>query len=54
MNQPIGDVVEVLSNRGVAFHGPVREEGPVKLAFFADPDGNALYLFEPKVRATSG
>jgi catechol 2,3-dioxygenase-like lactoylglutathione lyase family enzyme len=60
VNQPIDEVVDVLANRGVVFHGPVRKDGPVRLAFFADPDGNALYLFElceraePKVRATSG
>lgn len=48
VNQPIAEVVEVLSNRGVQFHGLVREEGAVKLAFFGDPDGNALYLVEAK------
>jgi hypothetical protein len=47
VNQPIAEVVQVLSNRGVAFQGPVRQDGAVKLAFFADPDGNALYLAEP-------
>ncbi len=51
VNQPIAEVVQVLSNRGVVFQGPVREPiregGAVKLAFFADPDGNALYLAEP-------
>ena len=47
VNQPIAEVVQVLSNRGVVFHGPVREDGAVKLAFFADPDGNSLYLAEP-------
>jgi catechol 2,3-dioxygenase-like lactoylglutathione lyase family enzyme len=48
VNQPIAEVVEVLANRGVQFHGPVRDEGAVKLAFFADPDGNSLYLAETK------
>jgi catechol 2,3-dioxygenase-like lactoylglutathione lyase family enzyme len=48
VNQPIGEVVEVLANRGVTFHGPVRQAGPLKLAFFSDPDGNALYLAEAK------
>jgi catechol 2,3-dioxygenase-like lactoylglutathione lyase family enzyme len=48
VNQPIAEVVEVLANRGVPFHGPVKEDGAVKLAFFADPDGNALYLAEQK------
>jgi catechol 2,3-dioxygenase-like lactoylglutathione lyase family enzyme len=46
VNQPIAEVVEVLANRGVQFHGPVKEEGGVKLAFFADLDGNTLYLVE--------
>ena len=46
LNQPIAEVVEVLQNRGVVFHGPVRADGPVKRAFFGDPDGNALYLAE--------
>jgi catechol 2,3-dioxygenase-like lactoylglutathione lyase family enzyme len=54
VNQPIADVVSVLTNRGVVFHGPIRADGPVALAFFSDPDGNTLYLFEPKVRTTSG
>jgi catechol 2,3-dioxygenase-like lactoylglutathione lyase family enzyme len=48
VNQPIAEVVEVLANRGVQFHGPVRDEGSAKLAFFADPDGNTLYLVETK------
>jgi catechol 2,3-dioxygenase-like lactoylglutathione lyase family enzyme len=57
VNQPIAEVALVLANRGVVFHGAIRDDGPVKLAFFADPDGNALYLYErlaPKVRTTSG
>jgi catechol 2,3-dioxygenase-like lactoylglutathione lyase family enzyme len=41
-------VVETLNARGVTFldsgPGPVRNDGPVKLAFFHDPDGNVLYL----------
>jgi catechol 2,3-dioxygenase-like lactoylglutathione lyase family enzyme len=51
VNQPIAEVVQVLSNRGIVFQGPVREDGPVKLAFFADPDGNTLYLSEPYAAA---
>jgi catechol 2,3-dioxygenase-like lactoylglutathione lyase family enzyme len=47
VNQPIDEVVQVLANRGVAFQGPVREDGAVKVALFADPDGNSLYLAEP-------
>lgn len=45
----IEDVVATLKSKGVTFEGPIRdnskEEG-IKLAFFADPDGNALYLCE--------
>ena len=45
---PIEDAVGTLRSRGVAFHGPVldRPEEGIKLAFFGDPDGNALYLCE--------
>ena len=42
---PIADAVEVLANRGVVFRGPIVGER-VKLAFFDDPDQNALYLCE--------
>lgn len=44
VDQPIEDVIAVLQNRGVAFRGPITGDGPVRLAFFGDPDGNALYL----------
>ncbi len=54
VNQPLADVVSVLGNRGVVFHGPIRSDGPFAVAPFADPDGNALYLFEPKARSPSG
>jgi catechol 2,3-dioxygenase-like lactoylglutathione lyase family enzyme len=53
VNQPIAEVVAVLANRGVEFHGSVKEDGPVKLAFFGDPDGNALYLAEAKRPASA-
>jgi catechol 2,3-dioxygenase-like lactoylglutathione lyase family enzyme len=48
LNQPIDEVVAVLANRGVKFEGSVVEDGAVKRAFFADPDGNALHLVEEK------
>jgi catechol 2,3-dioxygenase-like lactoylglutathione lyase family enzyme len=35
-----------LRKRGVQFQGPVVSDGPVKLAFFGDPDRNPLYLCE--------
>ena len=48
--QPIERVVESLQTNGVAFvqrHGrTIVDDGPVKLAFFHDPDGTELYLCE--------
>lgn len=48
--KPLAQVVETLQSRGVRFqqHGqdPIVDDGAVKLAFFSDPDGNALYLCE--------
>ncbi len=46
VNRPIQSVVDGLQARGVAFSGEVIDDGPVKLAFFKDPDGNVLYLVE--------
>jgi catechol 2,3-dioxygenase-like lactoylglutathione lyase family enzyme len=40
----IEDAVKDLVSRGVSFAGPVTQDGPIKLAFFGDPDGNELYL----------
>ena len=40
----IEDCVTALEARGVTFKGPIVDDGPVKLAFFGDPDGNELYL----------
>jgi catechol 2,3-dioxygenase-like lactoylglutathione lyase family enzyme len=37
-----------LRAKGVVFHGTVMEDGPVRLAFFGDPDGNAFYLTQVK------
>ena len=48
--QPIEQVVTALQEKGVAFKDVdgqvVIDDGPVKLAFFADPDGNDLYLIK--------
>ena len=48
--KPLVQVVETLQSRGVRFgqHGrdPIVDDGAVKLAFFSDPDGTALYLCE--------
>lgn len=46
VQRPIQEVVDGLVARGVAFDGGVIDDGPVKLAFFKDPDGNVLYLVE--------
>ncbi len=46
VTKPIGDVVQTLRTRGAKITGEVREDGPIKLAFVADPDGNELCLFE--------
>lgn len=46
VDEPIAEVVETLRRRGVTVHGPVSDEGGLSLAFFADPDGNPLYLAE--------
>jgi catechol 2,3-dioxygenase-like lactoylglutathione lyase family enzyme len=44
VDEPIAHVVATLEQRGVTVHGPVIDEGGLALAFFADPDGNPLYL----------
>jgi catechol 2,3-dioxygenase-like lactoylglutathione lyase family enzyme len=40
--------VAKLKERGVTFQGKVVDDGPVRLAFFGDPDGNAFYLTQIK------
>jgi catechol 2,3-dioxygenase-like lactoylglutathione lyase family enzyme len=43
--ESIGDVVEALTRAGVEF---TREDnGANRLAFFRDPDGTPLYLYQP-------
>jgi catechol 2,3-dioxygenase-like lactoylglutathione lyase family enzyme len=46
--EPLEEVVAKLEDRGVRFRGPIQSqpEAPIRLAFFGDPDGNALYLCE--------
>ena len=39
---PIREAIAIYENRGVVFD--VKDDGPVTLAHFRDPDGNALYL----------
>lgn len=48
VTEPLEDVVDELTHRGVEFVGPIVEDpfSPVRLAFFKDLDGNELYLIE--------
>jgi catechol 2,3-dioxygenase-like lactoylglutathione lyase family enzyme len=43
---PIEEAVGRLKERGVWFRGPVVQHPAGKRAFFGDPDGNDLYLWE--------
>src|SRR5437763_11237293 len=40
----VADVRKALEGRGVEFHGDILDTGVCHMAFFADPDGNALML----------
>jgi len=44
----IEQVVDALKARGVSFDGPVKDDGPVRLANFANPDENVLCLCESR------
>ncbi len=46
VGQPIAKVVETLTARGVSFPCGIMDDGPVKLAYFTDVDGNEMYLCE--------
>ena len=46
--EKIEPAIDSFRKIGVTFHGPVQDNENVKLAFFADPDGNPLYLCEVK------
>ena len=39
---PIREAIAIYENRGIVFD--VKDEGPITLAHFRDPDDNALYL----------
>jgi len=43
---PIAEAIAALAAYGVQVHGPTPGGGGIVLAFFADPDGNPLYLAE--------
>lgn len=40
----IDDAVAALTDKGVQFAGPIIDDGPVRLAYFTDPDGTDLFL----------
>jgi predicted enzyme related to lactoylglutathione lyase len=40
----VAEVRQTLQDRGVQFHGEILDTGVCHMAFFADPDGNALML----------
>ena len=45
---PLHELVEDLKGKGVVFEGAiVEDDGVGKFARFRDPDGNALYFWEP-------
>ncbi|MEK6607898.1 MAG: VOC family protein [Myxococcota bacterium] len=47
VGQPLEEVIATLHRRGVHFHGDIVDApGAARLAHFADPDGNELYLCE--------
>ena len=43
---PLREAIAIYENRGIVFD--VKDEGPVTLAHFRDPDGNALYLVQER------
>jgi catechol 2,3-dioxygenase-like lactoylglutathione lyase family enzyme len=46
VDEPLEGVIAKLTSRGVVFAGPIKADGPIRLAFFKDPDGHVLYLCE--------
>jgi catechol 2,3-dioxygenase-like lactoylglutathione lyase family enzyme len=47
VTEPIETVMAALAARGIQF-GEVSSDGMLKIAHFADPDGNPLYLCEQR------
>jgi len=43
---PIAEAIKILENRGITFD--VKNDGPVTLAHFRDPDENVLYLCQER------
>ena len=48
LDEPLEAAVERLKKKGVNFTGPVMDDKQVRFAFFADADGNEMYLNEMK------
>ena len=42
----IEDAVSRLEQRGVKFRGPITQDNAGRFAYFEDPDGTGLYMFE--------
>jgi catechol 2,3-dioxygenase-like lactoylglutathione lyase family enzyme len=42
----IEEAVSMLQQKGVKFQGPITQDNAGKIAYFEDPDGNLLYLWE--------
>jgi hypothetical protein len=47
-SEPIREAVATLKTRGVVFRGDIVDDTQLLIAHFQDPDGNPLYLAEPK------
>jgi catechol 2,3-dioxygenase-like lactoylglutathione lyase family enzyme len=43
---PIAEAIAIYENRGVKFD--IKNDGPVTLAYFRDPDDNVLYLCQER------
>ena len=48
MVDKLEDTIAKLTAQGVEFAPKIAEDGPVRLAFFSDPDRNPMYLCEMK------
>ncbi len=48
VDQPLEQAVANLQSKGVRFRGSIIDDNQVRLAYFADPDDNDLYLIEVK------
>jgi hypothetical protein len=51
LSTPIEQAVGALQRKGVKFQGPIVEDNAGKVAYFEDPDGHLLYLWETAVWA---